>query len=103
MLGIWVDDGLICSMKPTYIDEIVAYLETTFKVVHKGVDCFVGFQIFQIPINHNIFIHQTRYIQDILVRFSMQDSHAVITPAEANKTLSACNDLADELIQEDYS
>ena len=33
----------------------------------------------------------------------MQDSHAVTTPAEANKTLSACNDTADELIQEDYS
>ena len=24
MLGIWVDDGLICSLKPTYNDEIVA-------------------------------------------------------------------------------
>ena len=33
----------------------------------------------------------------------MQYSHAVTTPTEANKTLSACNDPADELIQEDYS
>ena len=53
--------------------------------------------------NHNRFIHQTRYTQDILVRFSMQDSHAVTPPAEANKSLSACNDPADELIQKDYS
>lgn len=43
IIGIHVDNGVIASTEQKYIDEIVLYLQSTFKVV-TWMDYIIGFQ-----------------------------------------------------------
>ena len=84
ILGIYVDDGLIASTNTYYIESILIYLESTFKVTRGEMDYFVGFQIERCPTTGSIFVHQERYILDVLIRFGLQDAHEVSTPADTH-------------------
>ena len=61
ILGIYVDDGVITSTNPAYIESILIYLESAFKVTRGDMDYFVGFQIKRCSLT-GIFVHQERYI-----------------------------------------
>lgn len=62
ILGIYVDDGIIALTNLAYVDNILVYLESTFKVTRGDMDYFVGFQINRCPLAGSIFVHQERYI-----------------------------------------
>ena len=98
MLGIYVDDGIIASTKPGYIEDILTYLESAFKVVRGGMEYFIGYQIDHDPSTGSIFIHQTQYINDILLRFGLQHAHSLTTPADKHAQLSNRDDLANPLV-----
>lgn len=80
LIGIYVDDDIIVSLLPNYIEEILNYMKTTFKVTSDSMDYFVGFQIQRCSTSGSLFLHQHRYISDILLRFGLQDAHEVSTP-----------------------
>ena len=46
------------------------------------MEYFVGFQIEQDPFTGSIFIHQTKYIDDIIDCFGMKDAYPISTPIE---------------------
>ena len=102
MLGIYVDDGIIASMKPGYIEDILTYLESAFKVVRGGMEYFIGYQIDRDPSTSSIFIHQTQYINDILLRFGLQHAHSLTTPADKHAQLSNLDDPTNPLINVPY-
>lgn len=88
ILDIYVDDGIIVSLHPNYIDEILNYLKTSFKVSTGPVDYFVGFEVRRCPTTGSIFLYQQRYIFDILTRFGLQDAHKFSTLADTHVKLS---------------
>ena len=102
ILGIYVDDGLIASSNPAYVESIMTYLESTFKVTRGEMDYFVGFQINRCPLTGSIFVHQERYIQDVLLRFGLQDAHEVSTPVDTHAKLWRNNDPKDPEVDVPY-
>ena len=102
ILGIYVDDGFITSTNTDYIESILIYLESTFKVTRDEMDYFVGFHIERCPTTGSIFVHQKRYILDILIRFGLQDAHEVSTPADTHIKLWKNNDPKDPEVNVPY-
>jgi hypothetical protein len=88
LLGIYVDDGIIASLYLEHITSIITYLEMNFKVIQGGMEYFVGFQINRDPFTGSIFIHQTRYIDDIVDHFGMKDANLVSTLVDTHARLS---------------
>jgi hypothetical protein len=99
LLGIYVDDGIIAPLYPEHITSIITYLETNFKVIKGRMEYFVGFQIDRNPFTGSIFIHQTRYISDIIERFGMKDAHHVSIPIDTNAKFSNRVDSTDPFVQ----
>ena len=102
LLGIYVDDGIISSTNPVYVESILKYLESTFKVTCGSMDYFIGFQIQRCPLTSSIFVHQSRYIQDVLLHFGLHDAHEVSTPADPHAKLSKTTDPNDPPIDVPY-
>ena len=71
IVGIFVDDGIVCATNEADLDAVIQHLKTNFKVTHGPMDYYVGFQVHRDPINHSILINQARYITDIIQRFQL--------------------------------
>jgi hypothetical protein len=66
IVGIFVDDGIVCATNAKDLDAVIQHLSSMFKVTHGPMDYYVGFQVHRDFSNHTILINQTRYISDIL-------------------------------------
>ena len=89
IVGIFVDDGIVCASNPADLDNIINHLASIFKVTHGPMDYYVGFQVHHDPIHHTIFINQARYLSDILQRFQLDQANPVSTPADTHMPLQA--------------
>jgi hypothetical protein len=98
IVGIFVDDGIVCASNPKDLDDVIQHLARTFKVTHGPMDYYVGFQVHQDPIHHTIFINQARYISDILHRFQLETANPVSTPADTHIHLQATPGPDDALL-----
>ena len=92
LLGIFVNDGLICSDNPDKLDAIMLHLSTEFKVSQGDGDYYVGFEVIRRKEAGIVFLHQTRYITEVLKRFHMIDCNPVSTPADPHVHLSIQSD-----------
>jgi hypothetical protein len=97
IIAIYVDDGIIYHVKEGYIDSIIDHLEKIFKIVKSNVDYFVGLQIVQDPITFDIFIHETRYIPNIISCFDMDLANSSTTLANSHVYILAQQNEADAL------
>lgn len=88
ILGIYVDDGILCSNSEDMINKILDYLKKSFEVSVEKANCFVGLQIERNTVNNTLKIHQRCYIEKILKRFNMQDCKPVSTPMDVNIKLT---------------
>jgi len=95
ILGIYVNNGIIASSNPAYVESIMTYLESTFKVTCGEMDYFVGFQIDHCPLTGSIFVHQKRYKHDIFLHFGLHDAHEVSTPTGMHAKLWKNNNPQD--------
>ena len=82
ILDIYLDNGLIASTQPAYINDILLYLKSNFKVVYGGMEYFINYQIERDSNIDSIFFHLIRDIDDILVRFGLQHAHSLTTPID---------------------
>ena len=99
IVGIHIDDGLACSIDKTKLEKIIKDLEKEFEVKTSDIEYYVGFEV---KVNENrdkVFIHQSRYMQDILERFGMTECHPVSTPTNG-KLLLEKEDSDDEELEE---
>ena len=87
IVGIFVDDGIVCASTTHDLDAVIAHLQSMFKVTHGPMDYYVGFQVHNNPITHTIHINQTRYITDILQRFNLDQANTLSTPADTHMPL----------------
>ena len=80
LLGIFVNDGLICYDNPDKLDAIMFHVSIEFKVSQGDDDYYVGFEVIHRKETWIVFLHQTRYITEVLKRFYMIDCNHVSTP-----------------------
>uniref|UniRef100_A0A2N9GPU6 Reverse transcriptase Ty1/copia-type domain-containing protein n=1 Tax=Fagus sylvatica TaxID=28930 RepID=A0A2N9GPU6_FAGSY len=95
-LLLYVDDIIITGSDSTVVSTIISQLSTTFEVKDLGpLRYFLGLQIDYK--NAGFFVHQSKYITDLLTKFKMSDCKAVSTPIATSPVLStSCSDsLAD--------
>lgn len=67
--AIFVDDGILCVINEQEAHNIINHLQIALKIIQRSIDYYVGFQITINPLNHYIFINQSRYIKDIIKCF----------------------------------
>ncbi len=88
ILGIWVDDGLLCTNSSSLTESIMAYLSTHFKMTSHQADCFLGLQIDRNREKRQLLLSQPQYIAGILPRFKMSTCFPVKTPADPQSHLT---------------
>lgn len=66
IVGIFVDDGIVCASNAQDLDVVIQHFASMFKVTHGRMDYYVGFQVHHDFPTHTIFINQARYISDII-------------------------------------
>jgi Reverse transcriptase (RNA-dependent DNA polymerase) len=80
---VYVDDLLIAGANMAEIDQLKEALKQSFDMSDLGqVKNLLGMQIEHLE-DRSLFLHQSRYIEDILKKFGMHKSKAVDTPMAA--------------------
>jgi hypothetical protein len=95
-LLLYVDDIIITGSDSTVVSNIISQLSTTFEVKDLGpLRYFLGLQIDYKKAG--FFVHQSKYITDLLMKFKMSDCKPTSTPIATAPVLStsASDSLAD--------
>jgi hypothetical protein len=83
LVQIYVDDIIFGSTNVALCREFEAMMQKKFEMSQMGeMDFFLGLQVDQS--SKGIFIHQTKYVHDILNKFQMTDSKPIGTPLVIN-------------------
>ena len=101
MIAVYVDDLLIFSNKLDAINDLKKDLHARFEMMDLGeVHYCLGIQIIHDHNNRMIQINQTKYIEDVLQRFNMQECKPAATPTQTgvrlSKSMSPSNDKETE-------
>lgn len=84
-LAIYVDDIIIMSNSVRMIEGLRQQLSRAFKITAGGPLAFcLGMQLLRNRKDGTIFLHQTKYAQEILVRYGMSSCKPISTPVEQN-------------------
>ena len=79
ILLIYVDDIIITGSSPLLINQVLTHLRSEFPVQDvQPLRYFLGIQVERKP--NGIFIHQQKYLHDLLVKTGMQDAKGCLTP-----------------------
>lgn len=92
ILGLFVDDGIVCFTNAEKLEDILQYLDKFFKITRGDMGYYIGLEVYQSQYTKITLLHQHRYIQHTLERFGMANFYSVSTPADANVTLSIVAD-----------
>ena len=83
LVQIYVDDIIFGSTCDKLCKDFEAVMKTKFEMNSMGeMKFFLGLQVDQTP--NGIFIHQTKYVQDLLSRFKMIYAKIASTPLPLN-------------------
>lgn len=82
IMGIYVDDGLVCSNTPSVLTAILDYLSTHFQVRSFPASIFVGLDITRDRPNRTLYVSQADFIKKILKRYNMADCNPASIPAD---------------------
>ncbi|XP_076910041.1 uncharacterized protein LOC143567526 [Bidens hawaiensis] len=83
ILQVYVDDIIFGSIKNVLCKEFEEVMKSNFEMSAMGeLKFFLGLQVEQM--SDGIFIHQTKYVKDILEKFNMADSTPISTPIPLN-------------------
>lgn len=94
---VYVDDILLATSNLTFVSTLTAALKHEFHIkMVENPTSFVGFQIRRDELTRSIFVHQSTYIQRILLRFCMLDSHPQSTPMETGLRLDRTTEGKDD-------
>lgn len=86
-LALYVDDGLVFAQDERDIDELLGHLKTELKVKEVDNSCFLGLEIEKLA-DGSIFLHQSRYVARVLLKYNMIDSKGKATPIEPGHHLN---------------
>lgn len=82
-LAIYVDDGLVASHDEKELSSLLKYLSDCFEVKIGDFDLFLGLQIRKYD-NGSLFIHQSSYVNKMLVKFGLDQCNPCLTPVDTN-------------------
>ncbi|KRX60363.1 3-oxoacyl-[acyl-carrier-protein] synthase, mitochondrial, partial [Trichinella sp. T9] len=88
ILGLYVDDGLLCCSNLTVLKELVKKLDTEFEITVGDPSNFVGLEIYRDRSKRTIAIGQKNYIRRVLLKFNMESCKSVATPGDPSIKLS---------------
>ncbi|KRZ81762.1 Retrovirus-related Pol polyprotein from transposon TNT 1-94 [Trichinella sp. T8] len=72
ILGLYVDDGLLCCLSLTVLKELVKKLDAEFEIIVGDPSNFVGLEIYRDRSKRTIAIGQKNYIRRVLLKFNME-------------------------------
>ncbi|GBP12632.1 Retrovirus-related Pol polyprotein from transposon TNT 1-94 [Eumeta japonica] len=85
-LCLYVDDGLLFSKSESALKEITKELQSLLEIkILNTPSNFVGMQIEML--NNGIFIHQTKYVEQMLEKFNMTDANPNTIPVDPHVRL----------------
>jgi hypothetical protein len=88
LVQVYVDDIIFGSSNMELCHEFEKVMKSKFEMSAMGeLNFFLGLQVDQKK--DGFFIHQTKYVYDLLARFKMEDSKSVGTPIEQNHKLGS--------------
>ncbi len=88
IIALYVDDLLIASTSEHLLREEKKALATRFEMSDMGEAHYIlGMQITRHRKNRKLFLSQRKYLENVLVKFGMQDSNPVCTPQETGLVL----------------
>ena len=79
-LALYVDDSLVFGESEKVVKDFLARLGEHLDITFKPLSCFLGMQIERIQ--NGLFIHQRKYIDEILEKFQMSDCKPMSTPLD---------------------
>jgi hypothetical protein len=86
-LLLYVDDIVLTSNTPTYLDHLITQLNTVFDLKDLGtLHYFLGLQVSRTP--NSLYIKQTKYAHDFLKKHNMLDCKPASSPSCPNTRLS---------------
>ncbi len=86
LVGIYVDDTILCSNNTKYLIAEKKRLGKKFKMDDRGeIDFILGMKVSRDRVNKVLTIDQKAYLKDVLKRFGMEDCRPVATPVEPEK------------------
>jgi len=86
ILAIYVDDILVLQKSEGGIQALTQHLSEFFELEYLGeATFFLGMEIIQGP--NGIFLHQNKYIKDMLKRYGMAEAKSVSTPLQPSDIL----------------
>lgn len=88
-IALYVDDGLILTTSKILLNEILSQMRVNFEITVGDSEYFLGMQVKRDRIKNNIFVNQSMYIENILVRFNLADANSLSMPADSNSKLKA--------------
>jgi hypothetical protein len=89
LVQVYVDDIIFASSDRKMCKEFEQNMKAKFEMSAMGeLTFFLGLQVDQLK--DGFFIHQSKYVKDLLTRFNMTDCKEAVTPIATNHGL--CND-----------
>lgn len=85
-LCLYVDDGLLLCKDKSVLTEVINDLQANFDVKTCPLTHYVGMQINRY--DNCIFVHQTKYIEQLLKKFNMTEANSNSVPADPHVKLT---------------
>ncbi|XP_071705062.1 uncharacterized mitochondrial protein AtMg00810-like [Rutidosis leptorrhynchoides] len=90
LVQVYVDDIIFGSTDQKMVDEFQDVMQKRFKMSSLGaINIFLGLQVDQTE--KCIFLHQSKYVADILSRFKMEDERITKNPLSVNHEITPEN------------
>ena len=77
-----MDDACLAATNESDIKEFVTHLKQTFEVKTEPLRFFLGAHVIISPDRRTISLTQTRYIEELLEKFQLENSKAIATPTD---------------------
>ena len=88
ILAIWVDDIIFGSTSDSTNKSFIEYLSQHFSVTAGPVKTFLGLEFHHDESQKKLFVTQTRYIEQVLKRYNMEECNPVDVPADPHTRLT---------------
>ena len=96
IIGVYVDDMIVCSQSSAKINEIVKGLGSAFEITTCKLEKFVGLEVQRFRERNMLFIACESYNDQMLDKYNMKDCRPVVTPGDYNDKLSSLTPPSDE-------
>ena len=82
LVCVYVDDAICAGVTKELVLKFIDSLKQELDITSQPLSYFLGIQI-EINKNHDVHIHQTKYVNEVLTRFDMLNCKPVQTPCDA--------------------